>query len=277
MPLVTACTEGATREYLERSSWPLLTALAYFTLGYVTGEFYSVVLFGFVWQGIQVVFVLFASVARNDEWLVHSRFYEWLSKYIVYEGEACVESPFSALVAEPLLFASACAAWIWAVEYAAGFRFKRALVYRHSLHRRALMWITFLLYTFIGIGDYSDGRGYDVHVLAATFVVALVCAYVPYRVARAVRTEADVRAVYTRDERRMMVAHAFVCYAVFFALLLYIAFMPTLCPQWINVRSMYLRSLLAIGAIFVLFGGVGLVRLAHYASATMRRHQSPYA
>ena len=277
---ITVCTFGSDRAFDETQSWPVGMAVGYLTLIYVTREPWFTIVFGFLWESFEL-----AVLTLNQKYSgqTDSRFAQWfvdkgpLSWVVPLSADAkqraCVESPLTSLIYDPIIFIGATLLWHLGVEYLVGARYDTHRAFGDTQRR-------FLYYAAVGIAtlftsrtlfvksldqlgrvDRPSGLAPDLGLLAGVIAYIVLTFFIPLRSAQ--------RNGYGSVEARRSY-YSYVVYVLFVA---FVAVVGILGGPFLNVQSSWTRSVLALAVLYAATILVFFARFCTQCASILEEHR----
>jgi hypothetical protein len=274
MGIVTTCSHGAEFSHDETHSWPASSALAYFTLAYITRDPIFSLLFSYLWESFEFLLInLWQSLAADTAspmaaWIVEKVPEAALQSSLPgnhqhAHQEACIMSPKFAFILNPLLFLLSVCLWSVAVEYIAG------VSYNHDrgfgvIGRRVLYYAGFIFAVlfsttnlFVHHATHGTSKGLfnavansaddphgtefdpDIGLLMTALVFITLTAFVP------------MHTTYSDQFSAIDARRAYAAYAVYVAFSMVIVLVGVFGGPFLNIRSAWLRTVLAVGVLWI--------------------------
>ena len=274
---IKVCSQGSDREFDEIQSWPVQMAMSYFTLVYITRSPLFTIIFGYFWESFELLVLALNQKFLQDK---HSTFAQWaVSKgplsWIIppsSDGKArpCVENPMTSLFYDPLIFVGAACLWSIGVERLIGAKYDQMRAFGVGMQR-------FIYYTMIGFtvvfasrvlfarnvehlttsrpSDSTDGFEPDIGLLMATLVAIALTASIPVR--------SGQRNGFASSEAR----RAYFAYIVYVLFVMVIVLVGILGGPFFNIRSSWIRSVLALSILWTTCMLVAAVRVGFWLNS----------
>lgn len=278
MGLVTICSSGGDFAYDETHSWPASTALAYFTLAYISRNPVWTLLFAWIWEILEysLIFLHAKLVADVDSpaaaWIVSAVPESAIDGSTSYPQNhhhtnvaACILSPVFSFVVSPLLIFSAVCLYSVAIERIAGIRYNTSPKALGPCGLRIIYYAGFLFVIFFSsttlfvrhsrmqeIGSAIEDPGGneldpDIGLIMGAMAFIMLTSTIPIYVAQHM-SAADAR-------------NAFLAYTVYTVCAAFLVIFSEFAGPLLNIRSTWLRTMTALAILWfacILVGGVRL-------------------
>lgn len=263
MGLVTICSSGGDYAYNEAHSWPASTALAYFTLAFITRNPVWTLLFAWIWEIVEYSLIfLHAKLTADTE----SPAAAWVVSMVpesVIDGSTsypanhhhvnaapCILSPVFSFVVSPLLIFAAVCLHSVAIERIAGIRYNTTPKALGPWGQRLIYYAGFFFVIFFSsttlfvrhsrmdeIGQLDDdpnGTAYDpdIGLMIGAMIFILLTATIPIYVAQHM-SAADAR-------------NAFLAFTVYTICAAFMVIFSEFAGPVLNIRSTWMRTMLAL-------------------------------